>query len=175
VPTVNRVLFLTGTCGSGKSTVAGLLALKAGWDRIAEDELWHARFGKKRGAFGSEEHRGKRREIQTTVLDRALASLSSGRSVVIDATIHESPPEAFLEYRALLESRNVPWSVRILQPRLDVAIARDSRRGGWRAGAELIADLRAKFTGAVFPAEWFLDTSSEGPAETVDRVLASGA
>jgi predicted kinase len=172
---VNRVLFLTGTCGSGKSTVASLLALEAGWERISEDELWHERFGKDRGAAGSDEHRRKRHEIQAAVIDRALVGLSSGKSVVVDATIHESPPEAFLEYRLRLEALKIPWSIRVLQPRLDVAIARDACRDGWRAGPKRIADLRAKFTGAVFPASWFLDTSSESPSETVDRVLADGA
>ena len=172
---MGRVLFLTGTCGSGKSTVAGQLAQRAGWERISEDELWHAHFGKNRGAFGSEEHRRRRREIQAAVLESIVENLSSGKSVVIDATIHESPPEAFLEYRGLLDTLKIHWAVRVLHPRLEVAIARDANRNCWRVGAERVADLRSKFTGAVFPVGWFLDTSSESPVETADRVLASGA
>jgi gluconate kinase len=172
---MSRVLYLTGTCGSGKSTVAGLLALRPGWERISEDELWHSRFGKNRGAFDSDEHRCKRHEVQAAVLERILAILSLGKSVVIDVTMHESPPEAFGEYRDLLENLEIQWSVRVLQPRLDVAIARDARRECWRVGPERVASLRAKFTGSVFPEGWFLDNSCESAAETADRVLASGA
>ena len=170
---MSRVLFLTGTCGSGKSTVASLLALEAGWKRISEDELWQQRFGKDRGAFGTDEHRRKRHEIQAQVVDRIVAGLSAGASVVVDATIHESPPEAYLEYRALLEGLGIPWTLRILHPRLDVAIARDARRDGWSAGAARVSGLRAKFTEAVFPPAWFLDTSGESPAETAKRVLSA--
>jgi len=171
---VNRVLFLTGTCGSGKSTIAGLLALRTGWQRISEDELWHARFGKNRGVFGSSEHRRKRHEIQAAVMAKTLVGLSLGNSVVIDVTIHELPPEAFGEYRVLLDGYRIPWSVRVLHPRLDVAVARDACRDGWHAGAERVAALRAKFTGVHFPVAWFLDTSSDSPVETVERVLTSG-
>ena len=170
---MNRVLFLTGTCGSGKSTVAGILAL-GGWKRVSEDELWHERFGKNRGAFGTDEHRRKRREIQAEVLDRIVSGLSSGASVVVDATIHESPPEAYLEYRSLLDGLGIPWTLRVLHPRLDIAIARDAHRDDWRAGAARVSELRAKFTEAVFPSAWFLDTSGESPAETANRVLESG-
>src|SRR5262249_20188676 len=49
-----RVLLVTGTCGSGKSTVASLLA-GCGWASISEDEIWPRLFGKNRGAFGSPE------------------------------------------------------------------------------------------------------------------------
>ena len=55
-----NVVVSTGTCGSGKSTVARLLALRAGWGRVSEDEIWPRRFGKDRGAFGTPEHRLKR-------------------------------------------------------------------------------------------------------------------
>jgi hypothetical protein len=108
------------------------------------------------------------------VVARAEAGLSSGKSLVVDATIHESRPEAFHEYRALFEARGIPWSIRVLHPRLEVAIARDAERDGWRAGAEGVAELHAKFTGAVFRKSWFLDTSEESARETMERVLASG-
>src|SRR5690348_6643254 len=35
-----RVLLLTGTCGSGKTTVAALLAKRHGWVHVSEDEIW---------------------------------------------------------------------------------------------------------------------------------------
>ena len=47
------VLILTGTCGSGKSTVARLLAERHGWTRLSEDDVWRARFHRDRGEPGS--------------------------------------------------------------------------------------------------------------------------
>lgn len=34
-----QVLLLTGTCGSGKNTIAAPLATR-GWTRISEDDMW---------------------------------------------------------------------------------------------------------------------------------------
>ena len=89
---MNPVLLLTGTCGSGKTTIALNLA-KAGWFRISEDDLWQERFGKQRGPFGSEEHRLKRQRVHEAVFAAINAALRKGQRIVIDATIHESPPE----------------------------------------------------------------------------------
>lgn len=170
-----RVLILTGTCGSGKSTVAELLALREGWERISEDEIWHRRFGRDRGAFGSSEHRRKRRLVHGDVFASVRGALARGRPVVIDATVHESPPESFREYRAFFARNHIAWRLCVLHPRVEVSMARDSSRGGWNAGPERVASLHAKFTGATFPPEAFLDTSLDTPEETMGRVIAGGA
>src|SRR5262249_26974481 len=95
------VLILTGTCGSGKSTVAELIARGPGWCRVSEDEIWPRHFGKNRGAFGTPEHRAKRSLVHQEVLARVRAALQMGQQVVLDATVHEAPPEALAEYRSL--------------------------------------------------------------------------
>ena len=172
---MSRVLLLTGTCGSGKTTVATLLAVSAGWERISEDDLWAAHFGKNRGAFGSSEHRQKRHGIQAEVVAKARLAVASGKPVVIDVTVHECPPEAFLEYVARFQVHDLPWSLRVLHPRLEVAIDRDSSRSTWHLGADRVASLRAKFTGTVFPRSWFLDTSDESPLETMQRFTSGAA
>ncbi|HEY8021733.1 MAG TPA: hypothetical protein VIH93_11560, partial [Thermoanaerobaculia bacterium] len=92
--------------------------------------------------------------------------------VVIDATVHEAPPEAFHEYRAFFESNGIDWEIRVVHPRLEVAVARDAQRKAWTVGAERVAILRAKFTGMTFASEWFLDTSDDTPERTVHRLLA---
>lgn len=169
-----RVLILTGTCGSGKSTVSGLLA-GAGWLRISEDDLWHGMFGRQRGAFGSDEHRRKRRQVHEAVFAAIISALHERRSVVVDATIHESPPGAFLEYREWFEEHDISWSLRVLHPTQEVAVERDARRDGWHAGRDRVISLRAKFTGDVFHPEWFVDTSHDTPEDTFRRLLAEGA
>jgi predicted kinase len=169
----STVLLVTGTCGSGKTTVSTLLGNEHGWSRIAEDEIWPLLFGRERGGFGSAEHRRRRAAVHATVFAAVREAVLAGRQVVVDATVHEAPPEAFLAYRGFLENEGIPWMIRVLHPSLEVAIARDAARPGWHAGSERIASLRAKYTGTVFPSAWFVDTSDEAPAATVER-LTSG-
>lgn len=169
-----RVILLTGTCGSGKTTVAALLAAQAGWVHISEDQIWHRCFGKNRGPFLSDEHRLKRRQVHDLVLRQLLPSLDSGRDVVIEACVHESPPEAYEEYRRLFQAHGVEWSIRVLHPRLEVAVARDSSRACWSVGAKGVAELQEKFNRGVLGAECYLDNSDETPEETMRRLLASG-
>jgi predicted kinase len=164
------VLLLTGTCGSGKTTLARLLA-RVGWESISEDDLWHGLFGKERGAFGSDDHRRKRRVVHEAVFVAIENALARGQRVVIDATVHESPPEGYEEYRTWFAMRRIPWRLTVLQPALEVAVARDAGRPGWRAGRERVTSLRAKFTGEVFARTDFLDTSDDTPEATMRRIL----
>ena len=151
------------------------LLAEAGWERVSEDDLWHEMFGRQRGAFGSDEHREKRQRIHGAVFAAVQTALRARKSVVVDATVHESPPEAYIEYRSWFEEQGIPWSLRVLHPALDVAVDRDARRDGWHAGRERVSALRAKFTGSVFDPECFVDTSQDTPEETVRRLLGRGA
>ena len=164
----NGVLLLTGTCGSGKTTVSTLLGKLPGWERVGEDEIWQRFHGRERGPFGSEEHRRKRTAVHEVVHAALLEALAAGRNAVLDATVHESPPEAWLEYRDFFDREGIRWTLRVLHPRLEVAIHRAATREGWHAPADRVASLRAKFSGAVFPPEWFLDTSEQTPELTAE-------
>ena len=164
------VLLLTGTCGSGKTTVSTLLGKLPGWERVGEDEIWLRLHGRDRGPFGSDEHRRKRAAVHEVVHAAILAALARGHCAVLDATVHESPPEAYVEYRDFFERSGIRWTLRVLHPRLEVAVHRAATRGGWRADAGRVASLRAKFTATVFPPEWFLDTSDEKPEQTAARL-----
>lgn len=168
LPIILRVLVVTGTCASGKTTVSTLLANQhPGWVRISEDEIWPLEFGKDRGAFGSDDHRRKRHEVHDVVFAECRRALDAGQSVVIDATVHESPPEAYQAYREHFDACGIPWRLRVLHPRLEAAIARDAARSKGRMGADRVATLHSKFTGAVFDAECFVDSSEETPEQTV--------
>lgn len=169
------VLLLTGTCGSGKSTIATRLGTLPGWAHISEDPIWVSLYGRQRGAFGSEEHRRKRATVHQMVYERIVVARAQGLRIALDATVHQSPPEAYSEYQRLFLDGALSWALRVLHPRLEVAIARDSQRPGWRAGRDRVADLYSKFTGATFAPAWFLDTSEDTPEETVHRLLASVA
>ena len=165
------ILVVTGTCGSGKTTVSMMIANRPGWVRVSEDDIWRKYFDKRRGPFGTEEYRRKRRRVHAVVFDACLAAVAAQRNVVIDATVHEAPPEAYKDYRDFFDARGVTWRLRVLHPRLEVAIARDAMRSTARLGADRVASLRAKFTGTVFGAECFIDSSEETPEQTVTRLL----
>jgi len=168
-------LILTGTCGSGKTTISTLLATQMGWKRISEDDIWHDYFGKNRGAFGTEKHRLKRKRVHETVFTHILSAHRAAKNVVIDATVHETPPEAYNEYRDFFEKHGIKWRICILNPRLEVVVARDSQRKDWVAGVERIEQLRTKFSGKVFNKEWFIDNSDDTPEQTMSRIIQSGA
>lgn len=171
LPKSHGVLLLTGTCGSGKSTVADLISREVGWRKVSEDEVWKDTFHKNRGAFGSDEHRLKRREVHRRVFDEIRASLTAGLNVVVDATVHEAPPESYEDYRSFFTEAGIFCVMRVLHPRLEIAVERDRTRPGWNAGRDRVADLRAKFTGLVFDHEWFLDSSDQTPEETAQACL----
>ena len=169
-----QVLLLTGTCGSGKSTIASLLGARQGWAHISEDEVWRQRFELERGAFGTAEHDGKRTQVQRIVFGKIIEELLVGNRVAIDVTLHESPPDGYQAYQTFLDENSVTWALRVLHPRLEVAVARDSLRSQRPIGQARIASLRAKFTGRVFEPEWYLDTSEETPSETLTRLVDEG-
>jgi len=164
--TAMTVLLLTGACGSGKSTVARLVGRERGWVHISEDEVWERTFRKDRGPLGTDEHRRKRQEVHRMVFEQIAAHIQSGRRVVIDATVHESPPESYREYEAFFRDNQIEWTLRVLHPRVDVAIRRDRLRMGWHAGEDGVRRLHSKFTFKVFPGECFIDTSDQTPEET---------
>jgi len=170
-----HVLVLTGTCGSGKTTVSTLLESLHGWARVCEDDIWRSRFGNARGAFGSAEHRRKRRAMHDVVFEECLPAIAAGRCVVVDATVHEAPPEAYGEYGEFFDEKGIPWRLRVLHPSLEAAITRDAARPSGRLGAERVASLRAKFTRAVFDEDCFVDTTDQTPEQTALGLLGESA
>ncbi len=172
---ISHALVVTGTCGSGKTTVSTLLAKRYGWIRVSEDDIWRECFGKNRGSFGSEEHRRKRQQVHAAVFAACRAAIEAGQSIVIDATVHENPPEAYDEYRGFFDAHGIAWKLRVLHPKLEIAVARDASRSTGRLGADRVASLRAKFTESVFDADCFVDSSDETPEQTVRRLLEDPA
>lgn len=167
-----RILLLTGTCGSGKSTVARLIAETAAWSRVSEDEVWRRMYHRARGARLARAPREATRPAARGMCAHHVGG-SRGARRRLDATVHEASPNSIGDYRELLEHQPVSLPIRVLHPRLEVALERDGRREGWRAGAAGVESLWRKFSGTVFPPEGFLDTSTETPHVTAARALST--
>lgn len=173
-PGAPRVLLLTGTCGSGKSTIAERLGARPGWAHVSEDAIWASCIGRDRGAPGTPEHRAKRRLVHAIAFAAIRAGIACRGRVVVDATVHEAPPESYEEYRAFFRREEIPWALRVLHPELDVAVARDAARDGSHAGRTRVESLWTNFAARAFPAAWYLDTSRDTPEETVRRLVDCG-
>jgi hypothetical protein len=74
----------------------------------------------------------------------------------------------------LFEAHGIEWSIRVLHPRLEVAIARDANRACWTVGEKGVKELWDKFDKGVLSAECYLNNSDETAEETLRRLLASG-
>ena len=168
---MTKTIILTGTCGSGKTTISKLLASKLDWIRISEDDIWKQCFGKDRGIFGSDEHRKKRQFVHNIVFNEILVFTKEGKFIVIDGTVHESPPEAYDDYCQFFQIHRISWQLFILHPTLNIAIQRDSQRVDWVAGLKRVEQLYLKFNGLIFPKECFIDNSYETPIQTFDRIV----
>src|SRR4030095_12502901 len=103
-----------------------------------------------------------------------LHSVHFGRDIVIDATVHESPPEAYREYQTMLEAHSVEWTIRVLHPRTEVAVARDASRTCWSVGEKAVRELRDKFNKGVLSVDCYVDNSDETAEETMKRLLSFG-
>jgi hypothetical protein len=87
--------------------------------------------------------------------------------------VHENGADSIQEYEKLFAASGLEWELRVLHPRLEVAIQRDAGRPGWKAGAEGVEELWLKFSGEIVREDAFLDTSDDEPHESVKRVLSS--
>lgn len=146
---MNKVLLLSGTCGSGKTTISKLIAEQQDWQRICEDDIWLELFGKNRGNPRLPDGKRKRAKVHEIVFGKIVEYREHKKNVVVDLTVHEAPPDAFLEY--------------------EVALGRDSRRECWNVGTERVKRLREKYIKEIFGAENFIDNSDESPEETLEK------
>jgi aminoglycoside phosphotransferase family enzyme/predicted kinase len=109
------LIITSGLMGSGKSTVAGRLALELGLEHLSSD-----RVRKELAGVGEGEHSfdpygtGLYTEERTAatygaLFDRCEALLRQGRSVVVDATFRRASDR--LRFRTLAERLNIPFVI----------------------------------------------------------------
>jgi shikimate kinase len=167
-----RLVFLVGARGSGKTTVARLLADRLGWEAADADELLERRAGRSvRDVFAAEGEAGFReREAQALaeLTDRSALVVATGGGVVVRA-----------DNRALLRRGWVVW-LRADPETLWQRVREDAGTARRRppltslsGGEELALVLRDREPLYRACADLVVDTAGRGPAEVADAVLAA--
>lgn len=113
-----KILVLTGTCGSGKSTVAEILAQK-GFSAIDGDCAIQAARFKRNG-----ESVDYREALDEIAYEIDVLSMYS-QNLVLAAVVH---PDDMKKYKEILEARNLQYKFILLKPSFQAAMVRCQTR-----------------------------------------------
>lgn len=161
---------VTGAPGAGKTTVGAAIASRAPSGAHIQVDLFRKMV---RSGYASPHHWSAEVERQYDLARRAAAATAltyarGGFTVVIDDII---PREVVPQWRALLEGQCSGFV--LLNPPVDVALARNQARSVWTVDPQVVRDLHATLSRVADSADWLVvDTSVASPEEAADRVLA---
>jgi predicted kinase len=162
------VILLVGPAGSGKTSLAPLIAKNDSWVHISEDDIWNE--------IGHPPHALRTDAGQQVVHARAEEKITNaiarGLNVVYDFLVYEDPPFRIAAYEDALRRHQVPFVTRVLRPSVESILERQRTRGrpsdhdveGRRHDAEHQLTCLASID-----AEQVIDTSNETPEETYER------
>lgn len=161
-----KVLLITGLCGSGKSSLGQRLAQITGYIHIDGDAVskrvnWDIR-------NGYLDRRSGYRVFDET-LDTIQVVLQLGYSVV---TTYVFTEEALKRYESVFSELGVKFHVFILKTDKDVCIQRDISRKCWTAGEEFVMKWYEEQKALMENYRWtVIDNSVDGLNETVQKIL----
>ena len=169
-PGAASLLFLIGYRGTGKSTVARLLADRLGWQTLDADALLESRYGKAiRTIFAEEGELGFRAREAAVLADLCQLThhvVATGGGVVLRS-----------ENRAKLKAAGlVIWltaDAQTLWNRLQADATTAERRPALTSGGltEIVELLRARESYYADCANFSVDTAGRTPAEVVSAIL----
>lgn len=163
---MKKVLILTGPAGSGKTTIAELLAERCGFTRLDGDREDTEFFPD--GKHWLPENAEKLRKAHDKILRKTKDLLSQNDKVVVDYIIFGHYLEFFEKFRK--EFGN-DLEIRILFPKQEECIERDQIRTCWTAGHERVAQVYSEFyeTRNELGPDNFIDSSGQTPEETFEK------
>lgn len=151
------MVLITGPGGSGKTTLAGALAERLGWDCIGEDDHWVAH------GWSGLRTPAQEAEVQAEVVDRVRAAVAAGRGVVVELILYRPPPSPLTAYQQAFAAHGIAHATIALRP--DVATIVDRLRT--RGRPTDLADLDRRRWDAVHQLRC-LDPEHLGPAWVID-------
>jgi adenylate kinase family enzyme len=161
-----KVLILTGSGGSGKTTIANLLVKKHGFIKIDGDKLDTEFFPK--GNQWLLKNSKKLSLAHDKILAETKKAHSRSRNVVIDYIIFGNYRDFFKKFKK--EFKN-SLEIKVLFPSEKETIARDNNRKCWTTGKRRIRKVRTELEAMknIIGKNNFLDTTDLKQNETLDK------
>lgn len=164
---IRKVLILTGPGGSGKTTIANLLAEKYGFIKIDGDNL-DTKFFPDEGQWLSENFK-KLQQAHNYILSEVKKAFKGDRNnIVLDYIIFGDYLKFFEKFRSEFGNK---LEIRVLFPKLEEVIKRDKERDCWTTGTERIKFVYSEFESIKdkIGIKNFIDTSGKTPNETIEK------
>jgi shikimate kinase len=166
----DRPLFLTGYRGSGKSTVARLLAQRLGWTWLDADVVLEQRSGRTIREIFAEQGEPAFRDLEAALLAELCACprhvIATGGGVILRADNRQRMKQAG-RIVWLTAEPGVLWQ-RLLEDAATSLRRPDLSVGGL---AEIEDLLRVRQPLYEACADWIVDTTQRSPDEVVDMIL----
>jgi len=160
-----RVLLITGTCASGKSTIAQIAAQQYGFFLIDGDgvrQIVKLKMGLSESDWNAD-------YFHNEILLMIDMLLSLGHDIAI---AHVILPEIIPRYRDFLCKRGVNYFFSVLLPNHKILLQRNESRECWTTEEKWIREFHHPFVGLKSNGDIFVhDNSNETPEETTELFI----
>lgn len=172
-PIDTRSIALIGLRGTGKTTVAQLLALRTGWDWVDADVEVELRAGKSIAAIFAEEGEAAFRDLEATVVAELCQRPQTVLALGGGAILREESRNCLTGCQAVVWLKASP---EILAERLETDATTSERRPnltnhGGRTEIEVLLAQREAIYRTCATLE--VDTEEKQPAEIADEIFAA--
>ncbi len=165
---MKKVTLITGPGGSGKSTIADLLAQKTGVVWLDGDDMDTEFFP--HGGQWDNENSALLAKAHNKILEITQKLFSEGKSVIVDYIIFGRFEDYFSKFK---QAFGDDLDIKILLPRKEVIIARNNARTEYQTGEDKITRVYDALEALRdrLGSEAYIDTSSETAEETVEHLI----
>ena len=161
-----KVIIITGLCGSGKSSIGQMLEEKTGYIHIDGDAVskrvnWDIKKGylKERSGY----------RVFDELLETIQVLLQQGHSVIGSYVFSE---EEMIKYKVKFDELGVNNYFFVLKTDKDICIQRDKTRDCWTAGEEFVMKWYDEQRELIKSDKWtIVDNSVDSLSDTVQKIL----